>query len=107
MICLMTERRLAPGAYDDFRRAWQPTDDTPFAVRAYHLRDLSDPDHVISFGLVNIDREQFERLRATPELASRQRARFEAMEPYVRHTGVDAVFEVAEVVEMPGAPGGG
>ena len=105
MICLLTERRLVPGSYDDFRRAWEPAEPPPFAGRAYHLRDLADPDHVISFGLFDLDRAAFEELRASPGLQELQAARSAAMAPFVAGTGVNAVFEVVEVVEEPGSGG--
>lgn len=105
MICLLTERRLVPGSYDDFRRAWESDEPPPFPGRAYHLRDLADPNHVVSFGIFDIDRAQFEKLRDSPELAEMQRARFAAMAPFVAETGVDSVFEVVEEIDEPGSGG--
>jgi hypothetical protein len=54
MICTLTARRLKPGAYDAFRAAWDPGD-AAAAVLArwrpiYHVRDVADPDVVISLG---------------------------------------------------------
>ena len=105
MIRLMTGRHLVPGAYDDFRRAWEPSEPPPFAGRAWHLRDLADPDHVVSFGIFDIDRERFEELRSSPELAELQAARSAAMAPFVRRTALDAVFEVVEEIDRLGAAG--
>lgn len=102
MICLLTERRLVPGSYDDFRRAWEPSEPPPFPGRAYHLRDLRDPDHVVSFGIFDIGRDAFEALASGPEMTEMQRARFAAMAPFVRETGANAAFEVVEVVDQPG-----
>lgn len=57
MICTLTARRLKPGAYDAFRAAWDPGDATPEVIERwnpiYHVRDVSDPDVVISFGFFN------------------------------------------------------
>jgi hypothetical protein len=59
VICFLTERRLKPGSWDDFRRAWEPQEAPPASGRAYHVRDLHDPDHVVSFGLFDVDRATF------------------------------------------------
>ncbi len=103
MICILTERRLKPGTWDDFRRAWEPEGGPPVSGRAYHVRDLEDPDHVISFGLFDVDLATFAELAKDTRLAELQKARFAAMAPFVAETGADGIFEVIEVVEEPGS----
>jgi hypothetical protein len=103
MMCLLTERRLKPGSFDRFRAAWEPDEQPESLLRAYHLRDETDPDHVVSFGLFDLDRADFERLRRSPKLQEMQRARYAAMAEFVAETGLDAVFEVIEVIEGPAA----
>lgn len=103
MICILTERRLKPGAWEEFRRAWEPPEPPSIPGRGYHVRDLEDPDHVISFGLFEADASRMAALRDDPKWTDMQRARQAAMAPFVESTGVDAVFEVIEVVEEPGA----
>lgn len=105
MICFLTERRLKPGTWDDFRRAWESDEALPVSGTAYHVRDLRDPDHVVSFGLFDVDRAKFEALGSDPAFAKLQAARFAAMAPFVAETGVDGIFEVIEVVEEPGSGG--
>ncbi|HTI32501.1 MAG TPA: hypothetical protein VL422_02425 [Miltoncostaea sp.] len=105
MICILTERRLKPGSWDDFRRAWEPAEPPPVGGRAYHARDLNDPDHVISFGLFDVDLAEFQKLGQDPRFAEIQKARFAAMAPFVTETGADGIFEVIEVVEEPGSGG--
>jgi hypothetical protein len=105
MICILTERRLKPGSWDDFRRAWEPAEPPPVGGRAYHARDLEDPDHVISFGLFDVDLAEFQKLGTDPKFAEIQKARFAAMAPFVTETGADGIFEVIEVVEEPGSGG--
>ena len=103
MICLLTERRLHPGTFERFREAWDPPDgERPEQlVRAYHLRAVDDPDHVISFGLFDVTRQEFEALMADPEMAELQRARMAAMSEFIAEMGVDKAFEVADIVEGP------
>jgi hypothetical protein len=105
VICFLTERRLKPGTWEDFRRAWEPEEGPPASGRAYHVRDLHDPDHVISFGLFDVDRATFEGMAGDPRFAELQKARFAAMAPFVAETGADGIFEVIEVVEEPGSGG--
>lgn len=103
MICLLTERRLHPGTFERFREAWEPADgqQPEQLVRAYHLRAVADPDHIISFGLFDLSRPELEALLADPEMVEVQRARMAAMSEFIAEVGVDTVFQVAEVVEGP------
>jgi hypothetical protein len=66
MICTLTARRLKPGAYDAFRAAWDPGD--PEVIERwrpiYHVRDVADPDIVISFGFFNGSPEELHDAQA-------------------------------------------
>ena len=103
MMCLLTERWVKPGSFTWFRAAWEPQQQPEQLVRAYHLRDQADPDHIISFGFLDLTAAEFDALRESPELIEMQRARLAAMADHVARTGVDAVFEVVDVVEGPSA----
>lgn len=103
MMCLLTERWLRPGSFEGFRAAWEPDEQPASLVRAYHLRDQASPDHVVSFGLFDLTPAEFESLRQSAELTEMQRKRFAAMAEFVERTGVDAVFEIVDVVEGPSA----
>lgn len=103
MMCLLTERWLRPGTFDRFRAAWEPNEQPASLVHAYHLVDPDDRDHVISFGLFDLSPAEFDELSRSPDLQEMQRLRFAAMSEFVARTGVDGVFEVAEVVEGPAA----
>ena len=65
MLCAHTVRRLKPGAFDEFRTAFGPPDDAPTGwVRFHMLRDLSDPDTVVTFGFFDGTLEELERSQA-------------------------------------------
>jgi hypothetical protein len=51
MICTLTARRLKPGAYEEFRAAWDIGGRPSGWTHVYHCRDVEDPDVVLSFGL--------------------------------------------------------
>ena len=55
MVIMFTARRLKPGAWEQFRSAWDPGDSRPPGLRrAYHARNIRDEDEVISFGLFDM-----------------------------------------------------
>ena len=52
MLCAHTVRRLKPGKFDEFVSGFGPPDDAAPQgwVRFNVLRDLNDPDQVVTFG---------------------------------------------------------
>jgi len=95
MHAFLTVRKLKPGSYDDWRKAWEPDEWPEGSKGAYILRNVDDPDEVIAFGFYDLDVEQ---MRGEPRLQEQQRGRFERMAPYVESTGADGVYEVVEEV---------
>jgi hypothetical protein len=95
MITFMSARRLKPGAYDDFRQAWEPESWPSEAKRAYHLRRKDDENVVVSFGLYEGTLDDYERIR---EGHGDDEARLERVGQYVEETLFEGVFEVVEEV---------
>jgi hypothetical protein len=96
MLIALSVRKLKPGAYDDFRAAWQP-DEFPSALqRAYHVRDVNDPDVVISFGFLEADVSDLGDFRE--EVSEVEERRQAAMAAHVDELIVDGVYEVIEEV---------
>jgi hypothetical protein len=51
MIVMLSARRLKPGAWEQFRRAWDPGEAKPPGFqRASHARNIRADEEVISFG---------------------------------------------------------
>lgn len=99
MIVMFSARRLKPGAWEQFRRAWDPGADAPPGfIRAYHARNIRDEDEVISFGMFDMTEQDYREWReaADAEEISRQ----DGMAPFVANEYVGGVFEVIEEVEM-------
>ena len=93
MYSAMTVRKLKPGSYDDWRKAWGGSDEEmPEGVEAYILRSLNDPDEIIALGLFEGELEQ---IRATMD-PDAERARQEAMAPFIESVGADGIYEVIE-----------
>lgn len=98
MICTLTARRLKPGAYDEFRAAWDPSDAPPEVIgrwrRIYHVRDTDDENVVISFGLFD---GSLAELREMQGQAGRtdQVARVDSL---VDEVLLDGAYEVVEEI---------
>jgi len=98
MLVFFTARRLKPGAWEQFRRAWEGDGDFPPGFqRAYHARNIRDEDEVISFGLFDMTEEEYHRMRA--ERDSEELARQDEIAAFVENEAVSGVYEVIEVVE--------
>jgi hypothetical protein len=96
MLVALSVRKLKPGAYDDFRAAWQP-DEFPSALqRAYHVRDVNDPDIVISFGFLEADVSDLADFRE--EVSEIEERRQAAMAAHVDELIVDGIYDVVEEV---------
>lgn len=96
MLVALSVRRLKPGAYDAFRRAWQPDEFPPGFERAFHVRGVGDPDEVISFGFLEGQASDLDSIRA--EIKDVEERRQQAMAPHVEELIVDGIYEVADEV---------
>ena len=98
MIVMFSARRLKPGAWDQFRHAWDPGDAKPPGFqRAYHARNIRDEDEVISFGLFDMSEEDYRRWRA--EADADETKRVDHISAFVESSAVEGVYEVIDVVD--------
>ena len=98
MIVMFSARRLKPGAWEQFRRAWDPGDAKPPGFqRAYHARNIRDEDEIISFGLFDMTEEDYHRWRA--EADAQEMQRIDRLSQFVENQLVEGVFEVIDVVD--------
>jgi heme-degrading monooxygenase HmoA len=98
MIVMFSARRLKPGAWDQFRRAWDPGDAKPPGFqRAYHARNVRDEDEVISFGLFDMTRDDYHRWRG--EADAEENRRVDQLSQFVENEHVSGVYEVIDTVE--------
>ena len=96
MLCFLSSRRLKPGAYEDFRRAWQPEEFPPQFIRAYHVRNVEDENHVISFGLGEGTLADLEEMRQSMPASEQERQ--QRIAQFVESTDIDGIFEVVDEV---------
>jgi heme-degrading monooxygenase HmoA len=98
MIVMFSARRLKPGAWDQFRRAWDPGDAKPPGFqRAYHARNIRDEDEIISFGLFDMSEDDYRRWRAEADAEEMQRV--DHLSAFVESQSVEGVYEVIDVVD--------
>jgi hypothetical protein len=98
MVVMFSARRLKSGAWEQFRRAWDPGDDKPPGFqRAYHARNIRDEDEVISFGLFDMTTDDYHRWRGEADAQELQRV--DRLSAFVEHEYVSGVYEVIDVVE--------
>jgi len=106
MICTLTARRLKPGAYEDFRAAWDPSAAPADVIgrwkRIYHVRDLADENVVISFGLFDGDEQELRQMQARMARSDQ----VSRVQPLVEEVLLDGAYEVIEeiVPEAGAAP---
>lgn len=98
MHVFLTVRRLKPGTFDDWRKAWEPEDWPEEFKTAYITRKVGDPDEVIAFGFFEGD---LEAARADPAMREQQDRRTDKMAPHIESIGADGVYEVVEEVKPP------
>jgi heme-degrading monooxygenase HmoA len=98
MIVMFTARRLKPGAWEQFRAAWDPGDLPPPGFRqAYHARNIRDEDEVISFGLFDMSEADYRRWREEADAEENQRV--DRLSNFVANEYVSGVYEVIDTVE--------
>jgi heme-degrading monooxygenase HmoA len=99
MIVMFTARRLKPGAWEQFRRAWDPGGAYPPGFqRAYHARNIRDEDEVISFGLFDMTLDDYHRWRADED--AQETERVDRLSAFVKNEHVSGVYEVIDEVEQ-------
>jgi heme-degrading monooxygenase HmoA len=98
MIVMFSARHLKPGAWDQFRRAWDPGDARPPGLqRVYHARNIRDEDEIISFGLFDMTKDEYHRWRS--EADAQEMKRVDHLSAFVKSEPVAGVYEVIEELE--------
>ena len=99
MQCMLTVRRLKPGAEDEFDRAWAPERWSSRMVRAYHLRRQDDPLEVVTLAFFEGEADEIEAMRDNPRWMAGEERRLRKIAPLEQSVGLTGVFDVVEQVE--------
>jgi heme-degrading monooxygenase HmoA len=98
VIVMFSARRLKPGSWEQFRRAWEPGDSMPPGFqRAIHARNIRDEDEVISFGLFEMTKDEYHQWRA--EADAQEMKRVDNLSAFVESESVSGVYEVIDTVD--------
>jgi heme-degrading monooxygenase HmoA len=98
MIVMLSARRLKSGAWDQFRRAWDPGGVRPPGLqRAYHARNIRDEDEIVSFGLFEMTEDEYRAWREEADADENQRV--DRLSAFVENEHVSGVYEVIETVD--------
>ena len=98
MMVMFSARRLKPGAWDQFRSAWDPGDAKPPGFQhAYHARNIRDEDEIISFGLFEMTSDEYHRWRGEADAEENQRV--DRLSAFIENQPASGVYEVIEVVD--------
>jgi heme-degrading monooxygenase HmoA len=98
MIVMFSARRIKPGAWEQFRRAWDPGDARPPGLqRVYHARNIRDEDEIISFGLFDMTEDDYHRWRS--EADEQEMKRVDHLSAFIENQPVSGVYEVVEELD--------
>ena len=104
MLCALTVRKLKPDMYAQFRAAWDPGPEAWVEgwTRAYHVRNLSDENEVVSFGFFDGTLEELVQRTEGVDPDGREReARERRMAECIDSVGANSIYEVVEEVHPP------
>ncbi len=96
MLVFFSARRLKPGSWEQFRRAWSPGDEGELpdgVVAIYHARNVKDEDEVISFGLFDVDRDRISGVRGDEQAELKRQ---DEMAAFVQNVPLEGIYEVIE-----------
>jgi predicted ATP-grasp superfamily ATP-dependent carboligase len=103
-MCVVNVRRIKPGTYEEFRRAWQP-DPWPEALeRVVISRNIEDPDEVCTIGYFAMSADDLDAFRDNPEFVVAETGRIARLAQYEEALLVNAIYELAEEVTAPSRP---
>jgi hypothetical protein len=91
MLCALTVRRLKPGSFEDYRKAWDI--EVP-GWRAYTVRNVDDENEVVSFGFFDGSMEDLRKSQQDFDYEGFRKQ----VDQFVESTGTDGIYEV--VVEQ-------
>jgi heme-degrading monooxygenase HmoA len=98
MIVMFTARRLKPGAWEQFREAWDPGESRPPGLqRAVHARNIRDEDEIISFGIFDMTEDDYRRWRE--ESDAQENKRVDHISAFVQNEHVSGVYAVVDTLE--------
>jgi hypothetical protein len=99
MIVMFSARRLKPGAWEQFRAAWEGdwAEHPPKLQRVYHARNIRDEDEVISFGIFDMTIDEYRGWREAGD--AEENKRMDQLSAFVENDHVSGAYEVIETLD--------
>jgi hypothetical protein len=101
MMCAVAVRRIKPGSYEDFRRAWHHDPWLPAYERAIVLRNEDSPDQVLTMAFFPGSQDEYDAARDDPATMRAEAARLQRIAAYEEAVLISGVFELIEEVLPP------
>jgi hypothetical protein len=98
MLCLLTIRRLKPGAHEEFAKSWTPERWHSRLSRAYHIRNQDDPNEVVTVAFFEGSQEEIDAMRDDPEWMAGEERRLRRIAPLEESIKLAGVYEVIEEI---------
>lgn len=99
MVCIVTVRRLKPGAYEEFRKAWEADEWPPSMTKAWIMRNEQDPNEVAAMAFFE-GADDGDPMRLDPERLASDEQRAARMAPFVESVRFSGLFRVIEDVDL-------
>jgi hypothetical protein len=98
MLCLLTIRRLKPGAHEEFVKSWTPERWHGRLARAYHIRNQDDPHEVITIAFFEGTEEDIDAMRDDPDWMAGEERRLRRIAPLEESVKLSGIYEVVEEI---------
>ena len=97
MLCAHTVRKLKPGTFGESQERFTPDGGAPAGWAGFRmLRNLDDPDQVITFGFFDGSREELEANQADHGYAERRQAADELVDAVVGNGLYEIVVKLGD-----------
>ena len=104
MMCAVAVRRIRPGSYDAFRKAWQHDPWLPSYERALVFRNEDSADQVLTIAFFDGTPDEYDAARDDPETMAAEERRLHRIADVEEQVVLSAVFELVEEVLPPPEP---
>lgn len=101
MMCAVAVRRIKPGSYQAFRKAWQHDPWLPRYQKALVMRNEDSDDQVLTIAFFDGTREEYEAARDDPETMQAEERRLHRIAEVEERVLISGVYEVVEEVLPP------
>jgi hypothetical protein len=101
MVFTLIVRRLKPGTYEQFRKAWEPAVWPDHMIKNWLARHDDDPNIIMSITQLDIDEEGLDRLRDDPTWVNAEVKRLGLIGEFEDELITSGFFHVIEEHDAP------